>query len=302
MPTAAPTEAPTEELTGQLTSTSTIAPTVTPTAEPTKEPIPAGPPADVSLGDTWPRPTDGMVMVYVPAGEFEMGSELGDPEADDDEVPQHTVALNGYWIDQTQVTNTQYRRCVEAGLCQAPTTCDWGEPTYADVSKADHPVVCVDWYSAAAYCEWAGVRLPTEAEWEYAARGPDERRFPWGDEFDGTRLNFCDVKCSLESRTTRYDDGYALTAPVGSYLDGASWCRALDMAGNVWEWVADWYDKDYYDYSPSKNPEGPSSGLERVLRGGTWHSPQRFVHTASREHYEPDTRTSESGFRCAVEP
>ena len=123
--------------------------------------------------------------------------------------------------------------------------------------------------------------------------------FPWGNEFDGMRLNYCDVNCPLETRATEYDDGYALTAPVRSHPSGASWCDALDMAGNVWEWVVDWYDSDYYGHSPSRNPIGPSSGEDRVLRGGTWHSTQEYVRTASREHYKPGTRTSEAGFRCA---
>jgi len=263
VPTEVPTERPTEIPTEAPTEEHIKEPTPEPTPVPTEKPVP-------SLGDTWTRPTDGVVMVYVPAGEFEMGSDDDDVdyalqlcnayrgdcrrEWFEDEQPVHTVVLDGFWIDRTEVTNAQYQQCVETEVCQAPTTCDWGEPTYGDASKSDHPVVCVDWHGAQAYCEWMGARLPTEAEWEYAARGPEGRVFPWGDAFDGTRLNYCDTNCERDWADETVDDGYAETAPVGSYPAGVSWCEALDMTGNVWEWVNDWYDGDYYDVSPDSNP------------------------------------------------
>jgi formylglycine-generating enzyme required for sulfatase activity len=235
-------------------------------------------------------------MVYVPAGEFIMGSD----EGDSDEQPVHTVYLDAFYIDKTEVTNAQYQACVETGGCQAPTSCDWGEPTYEDVSKAYHPVVCVSWYDANAYCRWAGKRLPTEAEWEKAARGTNGRKYPWGNTFDGGRLNFCDRNCEFDHKDTGADDGYARTAPVGSYSAGASPYGALDMAGNVWEWVADWYDENYYAHSPSHpNPQGPDSGAVKVLRGGSWVSDEWNIRTANRDKYHPTITNSALGFHCA---
>ena len=136
-------------------------------------------------------------MVYVAVGDFLMGNPLG--FGSDEEAP-HTVTLDGYWIDRTEVTNDQYRAFVAAAGHPAPTTCDRGDPTYGVAGKGSYPVVCVDWDDANAYCEWAGARLPTEAEWEKAARGADRRAYPWGIPFDGTRLNYCDVNCDLRPK------------------------------------------------------------------------------------------------------
>ena len=240
------------------------------------------------------RPADGMTMVHVPGGEFKMGRSRGADRA-------HTVALDSFWIDQTEVTNDHYRRCVEAGACRAPTECSWGEPTYKDASKADHPVLCVSWQSAGNYCRWAGGRLPTEAEWEYAARGPDSAVYPWGDEFDGTRLNSCDANCPHEDqRVTDYDDRHAMTAPVGSYPGGTSWCGALDMAGNAWEWVADWHGP--HPRTRQTNPTGPDSGSERIIRGGSWfdYNEYGFLRADNRHPYEPRAADYLVGFRCMV--
>ena len=245
--------------------------------------------------DTKVRSTDGMIMVYVPGGEFRMGT-TGSLDA-----PVHSVALDSFWIDQTEVTNAQYGRCVAARTCSAPTTCSWGEPTYVDSAKADHPVICVTWQAARIYCEWAGGRLPTEAEWEYAARGPDASIYPWGDEFDGTRVNSCDINCPHDDqKVTDYDDGHAQTAPVGSYPSGAGWCGALDMAGNVWEWVADWHGP--YPLARQTNPTGPESGSERLLRGGSWydHNEYGFLQASSRHPYDPRAYDYLIGFRCVV--
>jgi len=239
-----------------------------------------------SVGETRARATDGMEMVYVPGGQFVMGGP--DSEGDSDEHPQHTVSLDAFWIDRYEVTNDQYRQCVGAGACDAPTHCHSGEPTYNDAGKSDHPVVCVSWYDAEAYCGWAGARLPTEAEWEKAARGADGRRYPWGDEWDVGRCN-----------TTEANEGG--TTPVGSYSPGGgSPYGCADMAGNVWEWVADWYDDDYYSRSPDRNPRGPNSGSARVARGGSWIYTLNRARSAYRNWYIPGYTFHSYGFRCGV--
>jgi len=268
-----------------------------PTATPT--PVPPTPTPEPAIGSTMVSPVDGMEMVYVPAGEFPMGSREGDSGADSDQFLLYTVYLGGFWIDRTEVTNEQYRRCVEAGTCRALTSCDWGEPTYADPTKADHPVVCVPWENANNYCGWASRRLPTEAEWEKAARGTDGRKYPWGNSFDGSRLNFCDANCEFDHRDSNADDGYERTAPVGSYPRGSSPYGVLDMAGNVWEWVADWFAPDYSGDSPASNPSGPTTGDRRVLRGGGWYYNERLARAAIRNSGYPNFRSYHVGFRCA---
>jgi formylglycine-generating enzyme required for sulfatase activity len=274
-------------------------------------------PQEVVPFDTWIRPTDGMEMVYVPGGEFQMGSDEEDVENAlqmcdayghhcerewfEDEQPAHTVRLDSFWIDRTEVTNRQYRRCVEEGACSLPTM----DVTYtraayfSNEAYDDYPVIHVLWNQAVTYCEWAEARLPTEAEWEYAARGPQGNLFPWGNDFAGTRLNYCDVNCDIACMDQRFDDGFLDTAPVASYPAGASWCGALNMAGNVWEYVADWYDEQTYDQSPILNPEGPSSWTRgRVLRGGSWGSCRVFTRSTFRQRDDPRETTSPDGFRC----
>ena len=245
-----------------------IVPTVTPTSGPTR------------VSDK-----DGMVMVRVPAGEFLMGSSDVDTEANDEEKPQHRVLLDAFWIDRTEVTKAQYQRCVEAGVCVAPSCSGTG--------KEDHPVVCVSSHDARAYCAWAERRLPTEAEWEKAARGKDGQRYPWGnDNPDCGKLNYGGKDGGCIGNTTA----------VGSYSAVASPYGAWDMAGNVWEWVADWYDDSYYRMSPNKNPQGPDSGARNVLRGGSWFHSQWFVRSAVRIRPYPDYGNENIGFRCARSP
>ena len=303
------------------TATATpIPPTPTPT--PRAYPL-VSPPASAALGDTWTRPTDGAAMVYVPAGEFKMGSDdqefayaiqlckqySTDPataratcsrNAFSDERLAHHVALNGFWLDRTEVTNGQYRRCVEAEACIPPV--DFGSYTrdsyYGDGAFDLYPVVWVTRDQAAGYCAWAGARLPTEAEWEYAARGPEGRVFPWGDTFDGTRLNYCDVNCLAGPNDPTVDDGYADTAPVASFPSGASWCGALDLAGNVREWVADWYGN--YPGGRQVNPTGPSSGESRIPRGGSWLDVPGDIRSANRGGNSTDYTRHKVGFRCAA--
>ena len=245
---------------------------------------------------------DGMRLVFVPAGEFTMGS--ASDAAGVFETPSHTVVLDGFWIDQTEVTNEQYAACVKAGACQPPfaTASATRSDYYGNAEFDRFPVILVDWDSAAAYCKWAGRRLPTEAEWEKAARGSDGRTYPWGNEWDvqfNPRVNFSDSNGPIGGSDSPADDGYADTAPVGTYLKGASPHAAVDMAGNVWEWVNDYYGPGYYSVSPATNPEGPDSGPGRVVRGGSLSADMNAVRTAKRLWLPPTAAGDDVGFRCA---
>jgi formylglycine-generating enzyme required for sulfatase activity len=270
--------------------TATAAPTLTSTPEPTPPPTatalsaPTPPPTVSQAGATTTRPKDGAVMVFVPAGEFRMGSSDAIGQTGMDNL-QHKVYLDAFWIDKTEVTNARYRQCVEAGACTE--SCASADSQF---NKDYQPVVCVNWDDATAYCQWAGARLPTEAEWEKAARGTDSRAYPWGyEEPDCNRARY---------RTC----GWA-TEVVGSLRAGASPCGALDMAGNVDEWIADWYAVDYYTHSPAHNPTGPDSGQYRVLRGGSWGSESTsLLRSSNRNRANPDRRNLIIGFRCGLSP
>ena len=260
---------------------------------------------------------DTMTMVYVPAGEFTMGSDSGDA----DEAPPHTVTLDAFWIDRTEITNAMFTKFVQAtgyttDAEKAGKSRIWKGSAWQDVDGLnwlhpedpstgisdlmDYPVIHVSWTDANAYCSWATRRLPTEAEWEKAADWDDQRNrrnaFPWGNEFNGNLLNFCDKNCSFAGDKSS-DDGFKTTAPVGSFPGGASAYGALDMAGNVWEWVSDWYDT--YDKSPAANPKGPESGTYRVLRGGSWSNTMSHVRAAERGNGVPWNSYFDVGFRCA---
>jgi formylglycine-generating enzyme required for sulfatase activity len=250
-----------------------------------------------------------MAAVYVPGGEFLMGSDQEEVDyalelclAFDTncslryfsvEQPQHLVQISSFWLDKTEVSAGQYHGCADAGSCEEISCGNNG-----DFDRDDLPAICVNWYQAAAYCEWAGARLPTEAEWEYGALGINGRRYPWGDDIDGSRLNYCDANCELPKRNDAVDDGYAQTAPVGSYPDGASWIGALDMSGNVWEWTADWFEA--YSSERQADPTGPDTGGRKVARGGSWHTSADHARSALRTYSDPERSINHVGFRCAM--
>jgi formylglycine-generating enzyme required for sulfatase activity len=262
-----------------------------------------------------------MEMVYVPQGEFTMGSPDGTGESD--EHPQHKVRLDGYWIDKYEVSNQQFAKFVEdtghkteaedrgEGKVRTReegwhwlTGADWQHPEGPDstISKRmNHPVVQASWSDAQAYCEWAGGQLPSEAQWEKAARGTDGRTYPWGDDFVCRNAN-TDDETVLDDKVVPGGpncDGFDGAAPVGSFADGASPYGAMDMSGNVWEWVADWYGEDYYASSPDSNPTGPDSGETRVLRGGTWSRDENVARATRRfTKASPGNISTNYGFRC----
>jgi formylglycine-generating enzyme required for sulfatase activity len=256
---------------------------------PTATPLPLPTPIQAKV-----RERDGQIMVVVPAGEFIMGSTETDPLASEDEKPQQLVYLDTFWIDKTEITNQQYQLCVTAGACTP------AHPQPTAFREDPLPAVGVDWEQAATYCRWVEGRLPTEAEWEKAARGEDGRRYPWGDDFDRDRLNYCDVSCAADWRDFKADDGYSYTAPVGSYPTGASVYGVLDMSGNVWEWTADWYDPEAYTNLTYHNPTGPPSGLQRVIRGGSWYYQGRSLRVVNRHKDVPTSSYDNIGFRCVV--
>ena len=241
-----------------------------------------------------------------------------------DETPSHRVFLDPFYIDTYEVTNARFQQFVQATGYRTQAEREGGgkirtgAKTWAQVPDANwraprgqgssiagleaHPVVQVSWHDAKAYCAWAGKRLPTEAEWEKAARGTDGRLYPWGNQSDGSRVNFCDRNCPFEWKDDSVDDGYGSTAPVGSYEAGRSPYGTYDMAGNVWEWVADRYDAGYYQRSPARNPPGPSSGAQVGLRGGSWLYDALAFRTTVRSGVPPDRRNDNIGLRCVRAP
>ena len=238
-------------------------------------------PAKSEAGATRTAEKDGMVQVFIPEGSFIMGSSADDPQADEDEKPSHEVFLDSFWMDRTEVTNAMYLRCISAGACTPPAR----SPYYENAEYAKHPAIGISWPQAQNYCQWAKRRLPTEAEWEKAARGTDRRVYPWGNSPPNIDL-------------ANFNHQVNETVPVGMNTKGASPYGVLDMAGNAWEWVADGYQAEFYSHSPQENPISDSPVNRRVLRGGNWDSNADGIRVTNRFWAFPG-RNDTDGFRCA---
>jgi formylglycine-generating enzyme required for sulfatase activity len=224
---------------------------------------------------------DGMTQVYVPEGEFIMGTTHNHDFPDS---PEHTVYLDAFWMDKVEVTNSMYLKCLQAKGCTTPVS---DNTFYNNWVYRDHPIVYVTWSQANAYCQWADRRLPTEAEWEKAARGTDRRLYPWGGKPPTPRLaNYSETMIQESVSSFRY--------PLGASPYGV-----LNMSGNVREWVADWFDPNYYANSPFTNPKGPETGIERSLRSASFNEDGREIAITNRFNHEPESAGLSRGFRCA---
>jgi eukaryotic-like serine/threonine-protein kinase len=323
-PTATVTsQAPTQ--TEQPRSTASVTPSATATVPPTETSTPPPRPSPSAV----PTPTIFLDTIYIPAGDFLMGATDRDAAIEeklDDELPAHTVTLDGYSIDRTEVTNAMFAAFVkaqnyktvadrnpDAARVYDPRSpvfiknpdASWRDPTGSGrgiAGKDQYPVVQIAWADADAFCRWVGGRLPTEAEWEKAARGSDGRVYPWGNTYDGNLLNGSDKTLGLDPQLFIYKDGYDFTSPVGTFPKGASPSGLMDMSGNVLEWVNDIYSNTYYQVSPSHNPKGPESGSYHVLRGGSWYSGPKNSRAAHRVYPgEIDVASQNYGFRCAYD-
>jgi formylglycine-generating enzyme required for sulfatase activity len=282
--------------------TNTEIPTSTDTPAPTQAPtIP--PESTLGVGDTLISPMDGSVMVFVPAGEFLLGAGENDLAADPDELPQRSVYLDAFWIDRYEITNRQYQVCVTAGICSPPNSTESATrySYFGDSEFDDYPVIHVTWVDAFTYCQWRGANLPTEAQCEKAARGDLGAIYPWGDSFETSASNYCasTILCPDEP-----EDGFKDTAPIGSFESGASPYGVYDMAGNVNEWLADWYDANYYAGLTEgvENPQGPDNGEKRGIRGGSFGLNARKLRTTNRGSETPSHYGPYDGFRCVQLP
>ncbi len=282
---------PTEEKMETLAPTDAVDETPVVAETSTHTPAPSEIPTFIGLD---PAITDaaGAEMLLVESGTFLMGKDASEV----DEKPAHIVSLDDYYIDKYEVTNADYKACVDELGCALPKTTTF----YVSSRYRNHPVTFVSWENANSFCEWREARLPTEAEWEKAARGTDAYSYPWGNDFNDESLNFCDVECEYSWADKSARDYYTTTAPVGLFSGGASIYGVLDMAGNTAEWVADWYAEDYYENSPIVNPLGPETGLRRVLRGGSWYDRKYDVRTFKRDELRPNVAYNYTGFRCAA--
>ena len=239
------------------------------------------------VGSTMMREKDGMEMVYVPEGTFMMGIKKEDTDGWDNKQPEMEIYLDAYWIDKYEVSNAQYAKCVADGECTEPgsKSSKTRNNYYGNSEFDNYPVIWVDWNQSSSYCAWAGGRLPSEAEWEKAARGTERGKYPWGNE-------------NPTSELVNYNENVGDTTAVDSYPEGISPYGAFNMAGNVSEWVNDrWSNK--YDTSGTRNPTGPQTGAYRVLRGGWWGSVDRGIRSGFRARFNPYIRGSYRGFRCA---
>ncbi|MBZ0272566.1 formylglycine-generating enzyme family protein [bacterium] len=232
-------------------------------------------------------------MAFVPEGPAFVGCDPNTPDpfgeaCRADQLPFHEVRLSAFVIDRVEVSFGEYNACVDAGACEASGFAN--DPVY---DQAHLPVVGVTWFDADAYCGWRGKRLPTEAEWEKAARGPDGRVYPWGNQWQPERTNWDE---------NGYYDGFASPAPVVSFTDVRTPYGAVNMTGNVWEWVSDWYDANYYSVSPVNDPQGPATGASRLLKGGAWKYDfyDTRLRTSFRNVQPPHGRSNHAGFRCAM--
>jgi len=292
-----PTTAPELSPTGIPSETTTLAATDFPS---TSTPLATSTPGNMKISAS-----DGMTQLLIPSGTFMMGGL--DVYRENDELPAREVQISAFWMDQVEVVNGMYALCVNAGTCRPPvlTRSDNREDYFGNPEFQDYPVVYVTWYDADTYCQWAGRRLPTEAEWERAARGDDERNYPWGDELPN--------QYNSNSLNTLGD-----TTRVGSYAEGASPFGVLDMAGNVWEWVADRYKPNYYKTAPANDPPGPADetgfNTMRVIRGGSFQEDGVVLRLANRNFLEgPNPKALATdpafygkssprvGFRCAAD-
>ncbi len=261
---------------------------------------------------------DGVPMVLIPEGPFPLGSS--DADGDADEHPQRSIHLDAFYLDRFEVTNRRYQAFLITTKHRVPEhCCDPGynlwDRTEVDPVLLEHPVVNVDWYDAQAYCHWSGRRLPTEAEWEKAAKGSEGRTYPWGNAWDRARVNGMELWVGRDFPTQEEAKAWwaqnggeiiekkgirgMLLLPVVAFEAGATPTGLMQMAGNVWEWVADWYSPASYAEFPDRNPMGPKSGEYKVLRGGSWLNHHYLLRTTARDGSRPAMRNHGTGFRCA---